>query len=203
MADRNLLFGGVAAGGASGVRVQLGSLEDSLETPRDATTAKPGREAARVDIKIHGEGPAEDPFLHTGFGRFEIRNDQLGSIQLLGPLSKILQNTLLNFTTFNLNKMSGDFRYQNEDVQFDPLRIDGPRTQINTPGTLDRKDQSLAMCVNVSLFGNAGNPDSNLRKLGDLITKPLPSLLQFDLTGTLKKQKLRSLYDPRNLIPRF
>jgi hypothetical protein len=59
------------------------------------------------------------------------------------------------------------------------------------------------MRVLVSLFGNAGNPASNLRKIGDLITRPIPNLLEFELTGTLKDQKLRSLYDPRNLIPKF
>lgn len=182
---------------------QLDELEGSLKTTDGTQSAKSGREAARVDISLHGEGPAKDPYQHAGFGRFEIRNDKLGSIQLLGPLSKILQNTQLSFTTFNLNKMSGDFSFLNEDVTFDPLRIDGSRTQINAPGTLDLKDQSLDMRVNVSLFGNAGNPDSNLRKIGDIITKPIPNLLQFQLTGTLQKQQLRSLYDPRNLIPKF
>lgn len=181
---------------------QLDSLEGSLKSPED-TTDKPDRESARVDIEIHGEGPTEDPLQHSGFGRFEIRNDKLGSIQLLGPLSKILQNTQLSFTTFNLNKMSGDFIYKNEDIQFAPLRIDGPRTQINAPGTLNLKDQALDMRVHVSLFANAGSPESNLRKISDLLIKPLPNLLEFELSGTLKKQKLRSLYDPRNLIPRF
>ena len=179
---------------------QLDQLEGSLEPTGSTHTIQPGREAARVDINVHGEGPSQDPFQHTGYGQIEIRNDQLGSIQLLGPLSKILQNTLMSFTTFNLNKMRGSFTYQNEDVQFDPLRIDGPRTQINTSGTLDLKDQSLHMRLAVSLFGNA---DSNIRKISDLITKPVPNLLRFELTGTLKEQKIRSLYDPRNLIPRF
>ncbi len=182
---------------------QLDALEDSLESPVSAAAPQAGREHARADMILHGEGPIEDPFQHKGFGRFEIRNDKLGTIQLLGPLSKILQNTQLSFTSFNLNKMRGDFRYENENVDLAPLRIDGARTQIQAPGRLNLKDQSLDMRVNVSLFGNAGNPDSNLRKIGDLITKPLPNLLQFELTGTLKKQKLRSLYDPRNLIPRF
>ncbi len=186
---------------------QLDALEESLETTDNTQSIKPAREDARedarIDITIHGEGLTEDPFKHTGFGHFEIRNDKLGNIHLLGPLSKVLQNTQLNFTTFNLSKMHGDFSYQNEDVKFDPLLIDGPRTQINAPGTLDLKDQSLDMRVKVSLFGNAGNPDSNLRKLSDLITKPIPNLLQFELTGTLKNQKLRSVYDPRNLIPEF
>ena len=177
---------------------QFDHIEDSLE---GTNTTKPRREDARIDLNIRGQGPTEDPFKHKGFGHFEIRNDQLGTIQLLGPLSKILQNTQLSFTSFNLNNMHGDFLYKDDLVTFDPLRIDGDRTQIDTPGTLCLSDQKLNMNVEVKLFGNAGNPSSKLRKIGDLITKPIPNLLQFELTGTLKDQKLRSFYDPRNLIP--
>ena len=177
---------------------QFDHIEDSLEGTK---TTKPRREAARIDLNIRGQGPTEDPFKHKGFGHFEIRNDQLGTIQLLGPLSKILQNTQLSFTSFNLNNMHGNFLYKDDLVTFDPLRIDGDRTQINTPGTLCLSDQTLNMNVEVKLFGNAGKPGSKLRKIGDLIAKPIPNFLQFELTGTLKNQKLRSLYDPRNLIP--
>ena len=177
---------------------RVDNIEDSLEGTR---TTVHGREDARIDLTIRGQGPTEDPFKHKGFGRFEIRNDKLGTIQLLGPLSKILQKTQLSFTTFNLNNMHGDFDYKDDLVTFDPLRIDGNRTQINTPGTLRLGDQTLNMNVEIKLFGNAGEPSSKLRKIGDLITKPIPNLLQFELTGTLKDQKLRSIYDPRNLIP--
>ena len=177
---------------------QLDNIEDSLEGTK---TKKSGREDARIDLNIRGQGPTEDPFKHKGFGRFEIRNDKLGTIQLLGPLSKILQNTQLSFTSFNLNNMHGDFHYEDDLVTFDPLRIDGNRTEIDTPGTLRIRDQTLNMNVKVKLFGKAGKAGSKLRKIGDLITKPIPNLLQFELTGTLKDQKLRSLYDPRNLIP--
>jgi hypothetical protein len=177
---------------------QFDHIEGILEGSK---TNKPTREDARIDLNLRGQGPTEDPFKHQGFGHFEIRNDKLGTIQLLGPLSKILQNTQLSFTSFNLNNMHGDFLYKDDLVTFDPLHIDGDRTQIYTPGTLCLSDQTLNMNVEVKLFGNAGKPDSKLRKIGDLITKPIPNLLQFELTGTLKDQKLRSLYDPRNLIP--
>jgi len=177
---------------------QLDDIEDNLEGTK---TTKPGREDARIDLNIRGQGPTEDPFKHKGFGRFEIRNDKLGTIQLLGPLSKILQNTQLSFTSFNLNNMHGDFHYEDDLVTFDPLRIDGNLTEIDAPGTLSLGDQTLNMNVEVKLFGRAVKPESKLRKISDFITKPIPNLLQFELTGTLKDQKLRSLYDPRNLIP--
>jgi len=177
---------------------QLDDIEDNLEGTK---TTKPGREDARIDLNIRGQGPTEDPFKHKGFGRFEIRNDKLGTIQLLGPLSKILQSTQLSFTSFNLNNMHGDFHYEDDLVTFDPLRIDGNLTEIDAPGTLSLGDQTLNMNVEVKLFGRAIKPESKLRKISDFITKPIPNLLQFELTGTLKDQKLRSLYDPRNLIP--
>ena len=182
---------------------QLDNIEDSLENTKPTQKTKTGRETARLDLNIRGQGPIEDPFKHKGFGRFEIRNDKLGTIQLLGPLSEILQHTQLSFTSLKLNTMRGDFRYENELVTFDPLHIDGAFAQIKAPGTLSLSDQALNMNVNVKLFGNAGRPDSNIRKIGELITKPIPNLLQFELSGTLKDQKLRALYDPRNLIPRF
>ncbi|MEC8614378.1 MAG: AsmA-like C-terminal region-containing protein, partial [Verrucomicrobiota bacterium] len=179
---------------------QFDHIEDN---PEGRKTNKPTREDARIDLNLRGQGPTEDFFKHKGLGYFEIRNDKLGTIQLLGPLSKILQNTQLSFTSFNLSNMHGDFQYKDNLVTFDPLRINGDRTQIDTPGTLCLSNQTLDMNVEVKLFGNAGKPDSKLRKIGELITKPIPNLLQFELTGTLKDQKLRSLYDPRNLIPRL
>ena len=177
---------------------QLDNIEVSLE---GTETIKSKSKDARIDLIMRGQGPIEDPFKHKGFGHFEIRNNKLGTIQLLGPLSKILQNTQLSFTSFSLNKMRGDFHYKDDLVTFDPLRIDGNRTQINTPGTLRLGDQTLNMNVEIKLFGNAGNPESKLRKIGDLIANPIPNLLRFELTGTLKDQKFRSLFDPRNLIP--
>jgi hypothetical protein len=182
---------------------QLDKIEDSLENTKLIQKTKTGRETARVDLHIRGQGPIEDPLKHKGIGHFEIHNDKLGTIQLLGPLSEILQHTQLSFTSFKLNTMRGDFRYENDLVTFDPLRIDGAFTQIKAPGTLSLRDQALNMNVNVKLFGNVGRSDSNIRKIGELITKPIPNLLQFELTGTLKDQKLRSLYDPRNLIQKF
>lgn len=181
----------------------LDGLEDTLEDTEGPQAPRQEREAARADLKLHGAGPVDAPLKHAGFGHFEIRNEKLGTIQLLGPLSKILQNTQFNFTSFNLQQMKSEFTYSNDIVDFSTLRIDGPRTQIRAPGTMRLSDQALDMRVSVSLFGNAGKPDSNLRKISELITKPIPNLLEFELTGTLKKQTLRSLYDPRNFIPRF
>ena len=176
---------------------------DGIETSFDVLIDdnRKNLSSGRLDISLHGEGPLKDPMKHAGYGSFVINNDQLGSIQLLGPLSKILQKTPLNFTTFNLNHMHGEFRYKNEDVHFDPLLLEGELTRIQSTGGLRLSDLSLDMRVSVSLFANANLIQSRLKNIANVITNTLPKPLIFELTGTLSDQKLRSLYDPRNLIP--
>ena len=176
---------------------------DDIETSFDVLIDdnRKNLSSGRLDMSLHGEGPLKDPMKHAGYGSFVINNDQLGSIQLLGPLSKILQKTPLNFTTFNLNHMHGEFRYKNEDVHFDPLLLEGELTRIQSTGGLSLSDLSLDMRVNVSLFANTNLIQSRLKNITNVITNTLPKPLIFELTGTLSDQKLRSLYDPRNLIP--
>lgn len=180
---------------------QLDNIEGNLGTIEGKKVPNEEREEARADIEIHGEGPLEDIFAHNGYGKIEIRSEKLGTIQLLGTLSRILQSTQLNFTTFNLNLLRGTFQFTNEYIDFKVLKIDGPLTQIDTQGTLNLKDQSLNMRISVNLLKNARNPIHSIRKIREFITKQIPNFLEFELTGTIQKQKLRSLYDPRNLIP--
>lgn len=157
----------------------------------------------RLDFELHAEGPAQQPLKMKGIGSLKIENEELYAIQLFGPLSRLLQDTRLGFTSFALNELKASFEFEEGNVRFDQFIINGPRSKIEAPGTLQLSDYSLAMRVSVYLFGNAGNPDSNIRKIGEFITKPIPNLLVFELTGTAENQSWRSLYDPRKLIPRF
>lgn len=182
---------------------QLDNVKDSLGTEGAEDIAPEQREESRADINVYGEGPTSDIFAHKGYGTLEIRSEKLGTIQLLGPLSRLLQNTQLNFTSFNLNILRGEFEYSNEFVEFKTLQIDGPMTKIQAPGKLNLLDQSLDMRIKVNLFKNVGDPTSTIRKIGEFIGKPIPNLLAFEVTGTIQKQKIRSLYDPRNLLPSF
>lgn len=178
-------------------------LSELLGESKPAKPAGGPKQLGRLDLALHARGPTAGLHGFQGYGRFHLRNEKLAAIQLLGPFSKILEQARLGYTTFGLNQMYGVFELNNSDVRFEPLRIDGPRARIEAPGRLNIFDQSLDMRVSVDLFGNTGNPDSGLRRIGDLITRPIPNLLQFELTGTLEKQNWRSVYDPRNLLRRL
>jgi len=175
--------------------------KDGEEESEEASDQDPAVTEGQLDFNLRARGPVNDPLKMNGFGSLQIENDTLYAIQLFGPLSKLLQNTRLGFTSFALNEMEASFSLEDGAVNFQQLEINGPRTRIEAPGILQLDDFSLAMRVSVYLFGNAGNPDSKIRKFGDFITRPIPNLLEFELTGTPENQNWRSLYDPRKFIP--
>jgi hypothetical protein len=179
---------------------QLAALKSRERTPAAEKTT-PGK--GRLALELHAQGPVANPLEMYGYGNFKIENETLYAIQIFGPLSKLLQNIRLGFTSFALNEMQGKFTLADKAVRFDQFEINGPRTRIAALGTMGLEDESLAMRVSVFLFGNAGNPESNIRKLSDLISRPIPNFLEFELSGTPKDQQWRSLYDPRKFIPQF
>lgn len=165
---------------------------------KDASSA---RSFGSVNLNLHAKGPVNNIYGFEGYGDMVIHNEQLGSIQLLGPLSDILKDTFLNFTSFNLNRMNSVFTIDKEQLIMSKLKIDGPRTCISAEGTLQMPNQALNMDVKVNLFANVGDPESAIKKASQVIAAPFPNLLSFKLTGTVDKQKIRSKFDPRNLIP--
>ena len=54
--------------------------------------------------------------------------------------------------------------------------------------------------VAVQLFGNSTDRNNPITRITDIIS-PLSTLLRFDLSGTLEKQRWRSIFDPRKLLP--
>ena len=167
-------------------------------SPAETTTAQDGE----IDLSLHAIGPVQNPYAFKGEGDFSLANEHLGSIQIFGPISRMLERANIGFTSFTIDRMAGSFKLGNEILQFDELTINGPKTKIEAPGMLNLNDHSLAMRVSVFLFENAGNPDSTFRKFTEILSRPFPNLLEFELTGTIEDQKLRSLYDPRKLIQR-
>lgn len=174
-------------------------LERSLETAPESSPHQ-GREDARVAVNLHANGPADDLYQLNGYGSFIVNDDALGSIQLLGPLSKVLQGTPLGFTSFNLNRMHGVFSIGEAQLDFSSLSIDGPQAKINASGTLQLQDHALDMLVGVDLFGNIVGTTNGVQQTIKMLN-PLNYLLQFQLTGTLQQQRFRSLFDPRNFLP--
>ena len=177
---------------------------DGIETHLTQTQSEAdeaSRSDGKLDLNLHAQGPLDNLYAFNGHGDFATTNEQLGSIQLLGPLSNLLKNTRLSFTSFSLDQMTAQFTIEQEMVNFSELIIEGPRTKIWSQGTMHIPDQALNMDVHVRLLENIGKPGSTINTFRKLISSPLPNLLLFDLKGSIHDQKIRLSYDPRNFIP--
>lgn len=176
----------------------------SLKDPANqAVTEERTLEAGRLDLELHAQAPVNGLAGMRGRGTFQLQDDALYAIQLFGPLSKLLQDTRLGFTSFALDTMEGTFSLENKVIRFDPIEVKGPQSRIEARGNMGLENNKLDMRVSVFLFGNAGNPDSTLRQISDFIRRPIPNILEFELSGTPENQSWRSLYDPRNLLPDY
>lgn len=160
----------------------------------------PSTERGLLNLKLQSEGPAEDFYAHNGFGHFNLAHENLASIQLLGPLSMILEKTPLGFTSLKLNHMESDFALAEGFLKFSPLNITGPQAIIEANGTLQMSDRALDLIIGVNLIGNLNKKVNPFWRIADAIN-PLNYLMQFRVSGTLEEQSIRSLYDPRNLLP--
>jgi hypothetical protein len=170
--------------------------------PKEATAEASAPEYTGVlDLNLHSEGPADDLDQQSGFGHFFLEHENLATIQLLGPLSMILEKTPLGFTSLKLNQMQSEFALAGGYLKFSPLNILGPQTSIEANGTLKLSDQALDMFVSVNLIGNLSEKINPFKRITNVIN-PLNYLMQFRVSGTLDNQSIRSIYDPRNLIPR-
>ena len=177
---------------------------DGIETQltqAQSETDEAARNPGKLELNLHAQGPIDNLYAFNGYGDFVTHDEQLGAIQLLGPLSSLLKNTRLSFTSFNLDQMTARFKIEQEMINFSDLIIEGPRTKIWSQGTMYIPDQALNMDVRIKLFENIGNPESTINTFRKLISSPLPNLLLFNLKGTIHDQKIRLRYDPRNFVP--
>lgn len=175
----------------------LDDIEDDLTsaaTEANASTALSEPDGV-LNVTLHTLGPINDPFASEGFGNFTIRDREIGTIRMLGPLSRIV-----GFTAFELDTLSSDFVLRERTAFFPSLRVDGPRTQINASGSMTLEQQEIDMRVTVRLFGNTTKESNPIHRITSVIN-PLAMLLRFNVSGTLDEQKIRSTYDPRNLLP--
>jgi hypothetical protein len=155
---------------------------------------------ARITVKLNAEGPEADPMAHVGNGYFNLKDPNLASIPLLGPISRLFEQTPLGFTSLRLNTMYGDFRLRRDKVFFPQLMIVGSVGEVEAVGTYYIPDQGVDFRLNIHLLGQLIEPPSFIRQITRTIN-PFPGILEGNLTGTLDEPRWRSAYDPRSWLP--
>ncbi|ADE55334.1 AsmA-like C-terminal region-containing protein [Coraliomargarita akajimensis] len=159
---------------------------------------------ANLSAKLHVVIPVDNMYQPNGYGWVTLYDPNLGTIQTLGPLSRILEGTLLNFSSFELDRLDADIHFEDGYAQFTEVTIGGPRMLVDTTGHIELESQALDLKVAVELFNNTLERDNiimrPIKSVVDIFN-PIRTLLRFEVTGTIEEQRFRSVYDPRNLIP--
>ena len=147
-----------------------------------------------INVTLSAEGPANDPYAYRGQGAASIENANLGQLKLLGVLSTLLDRTLLNFSTLQLDNAYGDFALDGRVLTFDNLKVTGPRGAIDAEGNYYLDTTNLGFLTRIRPFEGGG------RNLLDAVFTPLTHALEVKLGGQLRDPEWTFLYGPTNIL---
>lgn len=165
--------------------VPVGSGE--IETPsRNVDENHPSDNRGVLDFELSAEGNPNDPLSFKGGGQIDLRDANLGSIRLFGPLSKILQASPLPLPSGSVNftRLKGPFDLHGAQATFKDLSITSSTAAIRINGQLWLKDRRIAGSASFSLLGGLV---SKIPKIGEIANKvnPLPTIVPLKLFGSL------------------
>ena len=152
-----------------------------------------------LDLTLNSKGSLFYLTKHNGYGDLSINGENLAKIHLLGPFSKALEELKLSIGVFSLNRLETNFLIQKEKIAIENLEIDGRNSHVFGQGKIMIPDQSINLKIKVDLLKNINLSFSNLGNIGKILN-PVTKVLNFNVTGTLKNQQWRSIFDPRNLF---
>lgn len=172
-------------------RASLASLTPIEESP------------SKINLEAHLKGLTGNWFEFAGFGSAAIFDKELGRIKLLGPLSSLLQNTPLNFTSLKFKTLDCDFVIDNSALNFEKITIGGHSSQIELKGSYDLQVDTIDMHATLRPLINYADKINPVTQLNKWIQLPLSPFLKYKLDGTLQDPRWRSILDPRVLLPIF
>lgn len=163
------------------------------EKPQDQTEFEKQMADGRLTLALTAEGPTNDLLGLQGSGSAAVTDANFSNINLLGVLSALLERTILNFSTLQLNHANADFTLNGPLVEFSQIKATGNRGAVDAAGTFSMADQALDFTTRVRPFeGGEG--------LLDAVFTPFSSVLEVKLGGKLGDPEWTFVYGPTNLL---
>ncbi len=163
------------------------------ETPADETEFEKQMAAGKLTLALSAEGPSNDLLGLKGSGSAAITDANFSNINLLGVLSALLERTILNFSTLQLNHANADFTLNGSQVNFSQIKATGRRGSVDASGNYSLIDRSLDFTTRVRPFeGGEG--------LLDAVFTPFSSVLEVKLAGELSDPEWTFVFGPTNLL---
>ncbi len=153
--------------------------------------------SGRLGVRLSADGNANDPLSFVGSGSGEVTNAELAEVKLLGGLSDILRAVRLNFTSLRLTSAQGNFKLQQNQLDFPELRIAGPTAVLDLTGRYRLDLHMMDFNAKLSPYELSRNP---LASAVDFVLTPFSNILELKLTGSFEQSNWRFAYGPSSLL---
>ncbi len=165
------------------------------EAERAEAPSLPDRGTVRFEFSGDGVFPHTERF--SGEGKVAIEEADLGTIRLVGILSRILEQVGLPLASFTLNSLEASFRVADSVLHFPHLTFQGPTMRVRAEGDIALPDQRLDLDLRVFPLTPEENP--LVSALG-LVFRPLTYALRIELSGTPESPSWRFRHSPLNVF---
>jgi len=152
----------------------------------------------KLDLRMAGEGGYHNLLSFVGGGHAELHNGELGEINLLGALSSALRgNSLLGFTSWNLDTAKADFTLDHDKLSLLNFQLTGPTAKIEGRGTVSMATKTFDVHAKFYPFDEG---KTLLANAVGFVLSPVSQALSLKLSGSLSKPKWFFEYGPTNFL---
>lgn len=172
--------------------------------PPKTAAGAPAKDAkplgGRIDLGLKASGPLDRPLDYVGAGVASITGADLASIRMLGPLSSLLGEIGVGFTTIKLTEADARLSLERDRLRFETLRLKGPSALVEAAGVFSLQTSDLDFKAKVRPFEQR---DGILGSTADFVLSPLSRALEVELGGTLDEPTWIFAYGPKKLFRRI
>lgn len=172
--------------------------DDTPASEKEPKEIKPF--GGHLSAHLVATGPLENPLGFSGSGEARIVDADLASIRLMGPISSILGEIGIKFTTLKLTEADARLVLDRNRLVFDELRLTGPSALIESKGVYTLPAGTLDFKAKIRPFDQAGGI---LSSTANFVTSPLSSVLEVELSGTIEEPTWIFTYGPTKLFRRL
>ncbi len=180
---------------------QNASAPGTKTTPATAKEAKDAKSlGGRISARLAATGPLDNPLRYSGRGDAKITGADLANIRLMGPVSSLLGEIGIGFTTLKLSEADARIALDQNRLVFEDLRLTGPSALVEAKGVYALPAGLLDFQAKIRPFDQSGGI---LSSTANFFTSPLSSVLEVDLAGTLDDPTWTFTYGPTKLFRRL
>ena len=179
----------------------FGTEEDENGTQQDSEKTLSQTDQGILDFTLSAMGNPNDSLSFKGNGKIDLRDSNLGSIRLFGPLSKTLSFSPILFPSGSVNftRLISTYQLEGTRAAFDELAIVSSTALIRGKGEWSLTDNMVDFNARMYLLGGFSSKIPILGKIADFVD-PLSKFLELELRGSLDDPKWRLTVDPKLLF---